>query len=119
MIGSTYANAGYVGLHPVRIGRGKLREGAIAINAHTFLCLDAGKTDACYDGLVGDRERASYAKIHRGSRNVVSCAKGYRALAGWVAGRIYFPQGPLDDVQLRIPYLKMKRKGFSQSRPAK
>jgi hypothetical protein len=112
MIGCIYANAGYWGLRPVRIGRGNVQQKMIALSGHTFVDADLGAQDVCFDGLQKGAPLKPYEKMHAGDQQVLSCARGYRVLVGFVAGNIYFPQGPLGPVQLRMPHYNLVRKGF-------
>jgi hypothetical protein len=117
MLGSAYANAGYTGLHPVRICRGNLRQKAVGLSGHTFVCLDAGAKNACLDPLLGRTFLGPFEKMHENDRTVVSVAKGYRTLDSFVSGQIRFPQGPIRGVQLRVPYYGLERKGFPKDAP--
>ncbi len=115
MIGCIYADAGYVGLHPVRVGRGSVREKKVATSGHTLLSARFGDKDFCVEGLGAPGFGTPYAERYKGRPGVLSCSRGYRALYGWVAGEIYFPQGPIGPVQLRIPYCGIERKGFGRT----
>ena len=117
MMGSAYANAGYTGLHPVRICRGNLKQKIIGTSGHTFVCVQVGRKNVCLDALMKRTFLKSFEKIHAGDRTVVSVAKGYRTLDSFVSGQFRFPQGPVRGVQLRVPYYHLKRKGFQEDQP--
>ncbi len=112
LIGCIYANAGYSGLHPVRIGRGNYAARAIALSGHTFLDWTDGRRDMCLDGLVKSCWQKPFEAMHARDNQVVSFARGYRSLATWVAGEILFPQGPMKTVRLRVPYCDLERRGL-------
>ncbi len=112
LIGCIYANAGYCGVLPVRIGRGNVRLKMLATSGHTFVDFDFGAADRCSDGLKKRDFLKPYAQMHTGDRKVLSCARGRRSLMSFVTGEIYFPQGPIKAVQLRMPHYGMERKGF-------
>ncbi len=114
MIGCIYADAGYVGLHPVRVGRGSIRQKKVATSGHTLLSAIFEDGEVGVEGLGAPGFGKPYAERYKGNPRVLSCSRGYRALYGWVAGEIYFPQGPIGPVQLRIPYYSIERKGFSK-----
>ncbi len=111
MIGCIFADAGYAGVHPIRICRGNLQMKAFG-NAHTFLNFDFGKKNLCYDGLLKNGGLKPFETMHAGDNKILSCSKGYRSLAAFVGGEIYFPMGPHKPVQLRLPYYGLARDGF-------
>lgn len=112
LMGCVFADAGYSGLHPVRIGRGDFKKKVIAASGHTFVCLGDYPGGDCLEGLSGKGWTGRYGEIYKNSEEVLSCGKGYRSLCSWVSGEMYFPQGPLEPVSLRIPYLNIERKGL-------
>jgi hypothetical protein len=114
MMASAYANAGYGGIHPIRICRGNFQQKAVGLSGHTFVCLDAGSKDVCLDPLLKRTFLQPFEKMHARDRTVVSVAKGYRSLESFVSGQLRFPQGPVRAVQLRVPYYHLKREGFSE-----
>lgn len=114
LIGTVYANAGYIGLHPIRVGKGSVREKKVATSGHTLLSVKFADGEVGVEGLGSPGFGTPYAQRYKAAPNVLSCSRGYRALCGWVAGEMYFPQGIIKSVQLRIPYYGIKRKGFSK-----
>ena len=116
MMGSAYANAGYTGLHPVRICRGNVRQKIAGVSGHTFVCAELGKKNVCLDPLMKRSFLRPFEKMHAGDSRVLSVAKGYRTLDSFTSGAIRFPQGPLKPVQLRMPYYMLERKGFKEEK---
>ena len=119
MMGSAYANAGYTGLHPVRVCRGSVGQKLAGTSGHTLVCAHLGKRNVCLDPLVKRSFLRSFDKTHARDRGVLSVAKGYRTLDSFVTGEMHFPQGPKKFAQLRVPYYNMERKGFPKHAPVK
>ncbi len=116
MMGSTYANAGYAGLHPIRICRGSLAEKIVATSGHTFVCLLEEKRDVCLDSLVSRAFLKPFAQMHAGDGGVLSAARGYRTLDSYASGEMYFPQGTWKAVRFEIPYYGIRREGLETAK---
>ena len=112
MIGDIYVNAGYAGLHPVRVCRGNRKQKMVGTSGHTFCCVHLEGRNVCLDSLIGRAFLKPFEQTHARDRGVLSVAKGYRILDSYATGEFRFPQGPFKTVQLRIPYYHLERNGL-------
>jgi hypothetical protein len=111
LLGAIYANAGYVGMHPVRMCRANPQDKTMGYNGHTITCVIDGKKSRTLDPLT-PKAGPSFESVYKSTKEAASVSLGYRCLNSYMAGKFYFPNNGMKDVQLNMPHYGLKKMGL-------